>query len=529
MNSPQQSWNLPSLDQIASAIRTPMAGVLGLLDLALEQSEHRSAIEHIQAARHSTERLVWQLSVLADMLQAQRGGLSPRPERVDVQAKLRRVSSAWISEATRRGLGFTIQIEQGTPATITVDRQRLRQVLDVLMGDAFRRAHDGVVTLRVSGASDWIAFAILIDSRGRRPLAFGGHRLAVDSPTQGSVSGQTEGDGSDLDLSLIRVVVDFIGAVLVLGDESEADDVFARLQLELADPASEFLSAQRQDLTVAVHTPAIEGHARILVVDDHPVNRLLARRILESADFQVVEAVDGLDAMEHLQQSAFDLVLMDCHMPVLDGVEATRYWRKHEEQMGYPKPLPILALTAFTADTQKDACLRAGMNDFLGKPYTAAELLAYVQRHLVLPVAEGVDFPPQRQAEPTLVPLVSESTSASTALLKSGVLDALQDALGLDEVRQIVMLFVEQYAQVIEDLREAMRAEDRASLARTAHSLKGSAGNLGFGQLSDAAQNLERTARDTQQTEKGVQQAYEMVLESGAETLAEIYRLGLAE
>jgi CheY-like chemotaxis protein/HPt (histidine-containing phosphotransfer) domain-containing protein len=238
----------------------------------------------------------------------------------------------------------------------------------------------------------------------------------------------------------------------------------------------------------------LEG-VRVLLVEDNVVNRDLASKLLAALGCEVSVAGNGAEALEQMQRGRLDVVLMDCQMPVMDGLEATAAWRARERAAGAPR-LPIVALTASPMPGDRDACLEAGMDEHLAKPFDAGQLRAALLRLVqaaptfesalrALPpaaAATGSTGVPSDAGEPVFEP---ESLSAISALDPDG-------HRGL--VPRIVGLFVQDSARQIELLEAGLRAGDAASAGRAVHSLKSSAANVGGRALSHAAALAERRA-----------------------------------
>jgi len=234
---------------------------------------------------------------------------------------------------------------------------------------------------------------------------------------------------------------------------------------------------------------------RILLVEDHPVNRMLATRILESAGFEVEPAVDGLAALDAFTQTRIDLVLMDCNMPRMDGLEATRRLRALEGELGL-SPVPILALTAHSGPVEQAACMAAGMDGFMGKPYTAFDLLEMVERHLAQSPAQAVGEESsaggQVGADDGGAVVLTEDDLAS---LDMTLIDELRDALG-DDLNEIVDQFLFQLDEQVRLLGDAITCRDAQQVREYAHALKGSAGNLGVSGLAAIAAEIEVMGRE---------------------------------
>ncbi|QIL19788.1 ATP-binding protein [Thermomonas sp. HDW16] len=223
---------------------------------------------------------------------------------------------------------------------------------------------------------------------------------------------------------------------------------------------------------------------RILLVEDNPVNLMVAQRLLQVIGMDCETAGNGQVALEKLQASAYDLVLMDCQMPVLDGYAATRRWREHEHNSGAEQRIPIIAMTANAMAGDRQKCLDAGMDDYLAKPVTRAELERCISRWRGVKLAvEPItgDHPAQQPGQPQV--------------LNENVLNDLREVLG-GEVDKIIALYLEDAPRLIAQLERAAVSGDPIALRVAAHTLKSSSANVGATTLSDAARDLEHGARD---------------------------------
>ena len=222
---------------------------------------------------------------------------------------------------------------------------------------------------------------------------------------------------------------------------------------------------------------------RILLVEDNPVNLMVAQRLLQVIGMECDTAGNGQVALEKLQASGYDLVLMDCQMPVLDGYAATRRWREHEHASAVAQRLPIIAMTANAMAGDRQKCLDAGMDDYLAKPVTRGELERCISRW------RGVRMP----VEP--VPAAPVVQAAAPPVLNASVLDDLREVLG-SEVDKIITLYLEDAPRLIAQLERAVVGNDPIALRVAAHTLKSSSANVGATTLSEAARDLEHGARD---------------------------------
>lgn len=216
------------------------------------------------------------------------------------------------------------------------------------------------------------------------------------------------------------------------------------------------------------HTQRLQGH--VLMVDDTPLNHTVVNAMLEPTGVRLSFANNGQQGLEMYCAGDYDLVLMDCLMPVMDGYSATRSIREWEQRHGQ-RHTPIIALTANAFEEARDKCLAAGMDDFLSKPVSLEPLLDCLHNHL--PAA-----PPR-------------------AMPQESNLDHLLAQLGPETLRTLIDEFSRQGRSMLEELRSALQRRDLICAHRQAHSLKGSAGTLGLDQLSQQAAGLEKALQDS--------------------------------
>ncbi len=241
---------------------------------------------------------------------------------------------------------------------------------------------------------------------------------------------------------------------------------------------------------------------RVLLVEDNSVNLAVALRLLQVLGCEVVTANDGQQALHCLDRQHFDLVLMDCQMPVLDGYQATRRWRAHEAQAGAER-LPVVAMTANAMAGDRERCLQAGMDDYLSKPVNRASLQACLQRWQGQ--APSPRSPLQALREPEPAEIASSLAALGLAgftdngeeplpVLDSSVLDELLEVIGA-QTAHIIGVFLDDTPALIQQLQDASVAADLDQLRAIAHSLKSASANVGAIALSAAARRIEHDAR----------------------------------
>ncbi len=223
---------------------------------------------------------------------------------------------------------------------------------------------------------------------------------------------------------------------------------------------------------------------RILLVEDNPVNLMVAQRLLQVLGAECETAGNGQVALEKLDAGNYDMVLMDCQMPVLDGYAATRRWRELEQERKADHRMPIVAMTANAMAGDRQKCLDSGMDDYLAKPVTRGDLERCIERWRAASLSVPDTLPPPEQI-----------AMRSPAVLNASVLDELREVLG-SEVDKIIAVYLEDSPRLIAQLERAAVSGDPIALRVAAHTLKSSSANVGATTLSDAARDLEHGARD---------------------------------
>ncbi|WP_407471197.1 ATP-binding protein [Xanthomonas campestris] len=240
--------------------------------------------------------------------------------------------------------------------------------------------------------------------------------------------------------------------------------------------------------------PPPVAHARdvrILLVEDNPVNLLVAQKLLGVLGFEADTATDGEAALSSMESTRYDMVFMDCQMPVLDGYAATRRWRAMETESG-GRPIPIVAMTANAMAGDRERCLAAGMDDYLSKPVAREQLDACLQRWL--PRQALLPGPSTGAPSADAESAASAAQARALPILESGVIDELYEVAGADTIR-ILQLFLEDAPGIIEELEAAASNRDSMQLHDLAHTLKSSSANVGAQALANAARRIELAAR----------------------------------
>ena len=369
------------LATMSHEIRTPMNGVLGSLDLLRRSALDVDQRRLVRTAASSGASLMTILNDVLDHSKIEAGKLSLQTAPVSLHALAVSVVALFRANALSRGLNLTIDIGSDVADWVVCDAQRLKQVLLNLVGNAIKFTEKGQVGLQLRSESAevgrvGVSFAVIDTGIGMEPLAAAGlfqpfHQI------EGSRS--TRRGGTGLGLAISQRIVEAMGSRIEVTSRPGEGSTFRFVMVFEPDDSPLHTAAFDSSLGELDDDTPLNG--RVLVVEDNDVNRMIAREVLQSLGLRVVEAVDGKQALEQLAVHAVDVVLMDCHMPVMDGYETTLEIRRREVHLGLPR-LPVLALTADAFEDDAQRSRQAGMDGHLAKPYTREQLRALLQEWL---------------------------------------------------------------------------------------------------------------------------------------------------
>ena len=376
------------LAMMSHEMRTPLNGVAGFADLLASRSDlDEEAVRQARQIRESSDGL---LILVEDILDFARGEHAVSLEPLDLAAVAREAMGPSRAAAETMGLSLTIDDRLPARSRFDCDSRALRQALCPLIANAVKFTTEGGVTVRLDRAGEGIVIRVSDTGCGIEPDH---HAELFEAFSQADASTSRLHDGVGLGLALAARHVHRLGGRIEVDSRPGEGSTFT-LHLPLARvadaPAEAAAPAQPAPAVAPTQDAAPNGAPRtprVLVVDDHPVNREVARIMVQAFGCEVVEACDGHEAVDAAAAEILDLVLMDVRMPRMDGLEATRRIRALPDARG---AVPVVAMTADAMPEDVVRCLGAGMNAHLAKPVSQAALFAIVSRALAgdLPPAE---------------------------------------------------------------------------------------------------------------------------------------------
>jgi two-component system, sensor histidine kinase len=363
------------LAHMSHELRTPVHGVMGMLELVGRTAPGPQQQRYIETARRSAEALLGIINGILEISKIEAGKVELEQDAFDLRHVVQEVTEAFAEMAYGKGLQLTCTVPANLPRGLVGDAGRLRQILTNLIGNAAKFTDAGEVTVRVraievDGASALIGFEVSDTGIGIPPEKQ--HHI-FDAFAQADGSTTRRYGGTGLGLSIARQLCEMMGGTIELMSEQGQGSTFrftARFDKQAAENPTEAIPVPPP--VEAQPSPEDVLGARVLVVEDNPVNLEVALALLENSGFAVETATNGVEALESYASGEYELILMDCQMPEMDGFEAAAEIRRREAGSG--RRVPIIALTASAVEGDREQCLAAGMDDYLPKPFTAAQM-----------------------------------------------------------------------------------------------------------------------------------------------------------
>ena len=359
---------------VSHELRTPMNAILGFNALLLARVQDRpEALKVLNHTRQSADHLMTVINDILDYSQLQAGQLQIHPETFDLHELLHHAFELFVPRVRSSRLDYRIELDPDLPRWVHSDRHRIMQVLVNLLGNALKFTHEGSVVLRVQWLHPGVLLSVQDTGIGIAP----DRQARIFSRfTQADGDIQSRYGGNGLGLAISRQLVELLGGTI--GFESEPGQG-TRFWFSLPLDACEAPPAHARQDRPTLQTEQVAW--RFMIVDDHPVNRLLARQVLAQAwpKAEIHEAVNGQDALQRMQTQTVDLVLMDMVMPVMDGIEATRQIRAQARW----QHLPVLGLTANVNPADLQDFRDAGLSEVLLKPFEPGPLTLKVEHWLL--------------------------------------------------------------------------------------------------------------------------------------------------
>lgn len=355
------------LAHMSHEIRTPLNGIIGVADLLNGTPLSDEQNNYVRTIRNSGEALLSIINDILDFSKIEAGKLELEKTHFSLPQLCETIQGIFIAPLRNKDLNFEIQMAPGVPVYIASDPLRIKQILINLIGNAIKFTSEGGITLKVQAAPQTdglIPLTLQVSDTGIGiPIELQHKLFAAFSQVDASTTRKYGGTGLGLQISL--KLAELMGGGINLKSEEGKGACFT---VTLLVAQGETPSDQQQtSKIISLKSPA---DVRVLVAEDNPTNQMVVKAMLKKLGYDPVIVNNGAEAIERAGTDAFDVVLMDCQMPVLDGFAATR---KMRSELGLTQT-PIIALTAGATLEEQQMCFNAGMSDFLSKPITIEAL-----------------------------------------------------------------------------------------------------------------------------------------------------------
>jgi TMAO reductase system sensor TorS len=483
------------LARMSHEIRTPMNGVMGMSEL-LQATELTPRQRHLsETISHSAEALLQIINDILDFSKVEAGKLELERVEFGLREAVEETIEIFAGRAHAKGLELACAIELDVPGAVCGDPMRLRQVLINFVGNAIKFTDSGEVIVRVRavGKDGLLRFEVIDTGIGISEEA---QAHVFNAFSQADSFTTRKYGGTGLGLAICRQLATLMGGQIGVHSEVNRGSTFwFEVRLEPVADTAPMQPGSATDAPVSAPASAVTAPGaravgpKILLVEDNPVNREVAVGMLENLGCAIDAAENGWLAIEAMNNALYDAVLMDCQMPVMDGLTATADIRRREQTSGATR-VPIIALTANAMEGDRERCLAAGMDDFLSKPFTQQQLATLLRRWLALralPEAERRDL--------SRVPLIDAGVLRNIAALSKPAL-----------LNSMIDLYLQHSPSLISAIETAAANMQGDALSQAVHTLKSSTSNLGGTRLAMVAKECEALVR-----EGGVTQAASLV------------------
>jgi len=363
------------LANMSHEIRTPMNGVIGTLQLLSDTELASEQQEYVNTAHKSAHSLLTILNDILDLSKIEAGKLNIELIPLDLREIVNELITLHTMTAEEKCIQLYAEIDDKLPQVLIGDPTRIRQILANLVSNALKFTDKGHVLVRIKVVSS-------DDNNADIRLEVEDTGIGIRDDIKDELFNEfTQADGSTtrkyggtgLGLAIVRQLVEMMhGQCGVESVPGEGSTFWFRITLPIGEAQTTKPSGDtEQEVRGLLH-----GH--VLLVEDNPINQMVAQKMLEKIGLESTLAGDGQEALDKLEQRRFDAVLMDCQMPVMDGFEATRRIR----EQGALLSLPVIAMTANVMEGDREKCIEAGMNDYIGKPVVEADLKKTLARWL---------------------------------------------------------------------------------------------------------------------------------------------------
>jgi CheY-like chemotaxis protein/HPt (histidine-containing phosphotransfer) domain-containing protein/anti-sigma regulatory factor (Ser/Thr protein kinase) len=461
-----------------------MNAVMGMTNLVLDTPLAPKQKFYLDIIKKSSDNLLYIINDILDLSKIEAGKLDVEKIDFSIETVSKQVMQTLQHKAEEKGLELVLNLDPALPPVVLGDPVRLNQVLMNLAGNAIKFTEKGSVAIEIKQSGSEIKFSIIDTGIG---ISKDKLQTVFESFSQANSSDTRKYGGTGLGLTISRQLVELMGGKINIESKEGSGTTF---WFSIAfETGSEAGLKQRLANEEQVDGSILDA-LKILVVDDNEYNRIVAKDTLESKSKAKVTAADSAkEAIKLLQQTSFDVVLMDVQMPEMNGFEATKYIRNNFEAP--LKNIPIIALTASVLRSDLDKCTAAGMNSYIPKPFKPSQLIAGIAQALNI----------RLKTKPNNQPAKSAPTKANGHITNLDYLRKFCEG-NQEKMKKYISLFTSAAPQLIENIQADFQKKNFEEIANQVHGFKTKWVMMGMTETKNLAIEIENQCREGSINEK---------------------------